>query len=519
MAEVESGAPDYEGGGLSRETNWWGAFVIGLAGTILVTGIAPVMVTSLGASAIPLMIAVTLSGYLLCLFLAELSAMMPERAGGSPTYAYVAYKDKWPRFAEHVNGFTCWAYWLGWFPVGPLNMILASYYIASLFGLNLTSGFTPIHTFIAYWTIGIAIAGIMIVFIPAWLGIRLGALFATVLGVISMIPLTFLAVAPIFVPSKTDWGQLTSPSLFSQIDGTAFFTNLYGHGWLTIYIAFCFLLTWNVIAMEAAACYIGECKDPKRDAKIAMNLEGLYGVFIYTMIPISFIVVIGIPQINSYVTSVGGLVDANQLFVTFANTLFGSSANWLDNLIAIMLITALSLSVLNAVMGSARGLHQMAIDGQFPRIFHKVNRHGVPGWSMGFNVVCMIALNFTGGAVEIYTLSNVGYTISFVPVLVGYFLLRRNRPDMQRPVRLPEFFKYLALALAAAFFVIWLYGGIVESSLPNAFLNNNDTRIYFVIGWIILLSYLPLYWYRKRVEDPRHADEAGGTAPAAAAGD
>ena len=40
----------YSSGGLRRETGWWGAFVIGLAGTILVTGIAPVMVTSLGAS-------------------------------------------------------------------------------------------------------------------------------------------------------------------------------------------------------------------------------------------------------------------------------------------------------------------------------------------------------------------------------------------------------------------------------------------------------------------------------------
>ena len=43
---------DYVGGGLPKTTNWWGAFVIGLAGTILVTGIAPVMVTSLGAVAI-----------------------------------------------------------------------------------------------------------------------------------------------------------------------------------------------------------------------------------------------------------------------------------------------------------------------------------------------------------------------------------------------------------------------------------------------------------------------------------
>ena len=101
-----TGAADYEGGGLSRETNWWGAFVIGLAGTILVTGIAPVMVTALGAAAIPIIVLITISGYLLCLLLAELSAMMPERTGGSPAYAYVAYKDKWPRFAKHVNGFT-----------------------------------------------------------------------------------------------------------------------------------------------------------------------------------------------------------------------------------------------------------------------------------------------------------------------------------------------------------------------------------------------------------------------------
>ncbi len=512
----ETGAPDYEGGGLSRETNWWGAFVIGLAGTILVTGIAPVMITSLGAAAIPLIILITITGYLLCLFLAELSAMMPERTGGSPTYAMVGYKDRWPNFAKHVNGFTCWAYWLGWFPVGPLNMILASYYIASLFGLDLTSGITPIHTFIAWWTVAIAIGGICLIFIPAWFGIRLGALFATFLGLVSMVPLTFLAIAPIFAPSKADWGQLSG---FKHLDGSSFFTAQLGHNWLTINLAFAFLLTWNVIAMEAAACYIGETRDPDRDAKIAMNAEGLYGLFIYTMIPISFIIVLGADQINSYVSEVGGLVDANQVFVTFANTLFGSSANWLDNLVAIMLITALSLSVLNAIMGSARGLHQMTIDGEFPRVFSKVNRHNVPGFAMGFNVICMIALVFTGGAVEIYTLSNVGYTVSFIPVLVAYYLLRQDRPEMRRPFKLPEFFKYIALFIAGLYFIIWSYGGIVEASLPNAFLGNNDTKIYFVIGWVILLSYLPLYWYRKRVEDPKYERRVGDITPLGTAGD
>jgi Amino acid permease len=83
---------DYVGGGLPKTGTWWSAFVIGLAGTILVTGIAPVMVVDLGASAVPVIFIITCSGWLLCLFLAELSAMMPDRSGGSPSYAYVAYR-------------------------------------------------------------------------------------------------------------------------------------------------------------------------------------------------------------------------------------------------------------------------------------------------------------------------------------------------------------------------------------------------------------------------------------------
>jgi amino acid transporter len=174
--------------------------------------------------------------------LAELSAMMPERTGGSPSYAYPAYRERWPRYAGHINGVTAWAYWLGWFPVAPLNMILASFYIVDKFGLS-TNGITPIHTPIAYWTIIISIIGILLVFIPAWLGIRLGAMFATVLGLLSMIPLTLIAILPLFKPSSRDFGNLSG---FKQLDGTSFFSPLLGHGWLTIYIAFAFLLTWNV---------------------------------------------------------------------------------------------------------------------------------------------------------------------------------------------------------------------------------------------------------------------------------
>jgi amino acid transporter len=482
----------YEASGLPRRINWWGAFVIGLAGTILVTGIAPVMVTSLGAASVPVIVVITITGYLVCLLLAELSAMMPDRSGGLPSYAYPAYKDRWPRFAEHVNGFTAWAYWLGWFPVAPLNMILASFYIVDRFGLS-TKGFTLFSTPIAWWTLAISVIGLLLLFIPALLGLRFGTVFATTLAVLSMIPLTFLAISWVFHPSVVDFGQLFH---FRHVDGSGFFASQFHHGWLTLYIAFSFLLTWNVIAMEAAACYIGETKNPDRDAKIAMNLEGLYGLFIYTMIPVAFVIVLGNHALGN-----AALVDPKTIFVNFASKVFGAGAgstilNWL---IAIMLILALVLSALNAITGTARSLHQMSTDGQFPKFFQHVNAHGVPDRSMMFNVACAILVVFAGGAVQIYTLSNVGYLASFIPVLVGYYLLRRYRPNVRRPFKLPEFMKYIALGIAAIYAVIYFYGGPVYANCTcNA--AGTKTLLYYFIGIAVLLAYVPLYYWRKRAD-------------------
>jgi amino acid transporter len=487
----------YEGGGLNQETNWWGAFVVGLAGTILVTGIAPVMVTTLGAASIPLIVVITFMGYLLCLLLAELAAMMPERTGGAPSFVYPSMREKWPRTAKHANGLSAWMYWLGWFPVAPLNMILASFYIADRLKLNTTAGFTPIHTFIAWWTLGIAAVGILLFFIPANLGIRVGTGFATVLGLLSMIPLTFLAVAWIFAGSA-DIGNVTS---FTQLDGSSFFSGLDGTGWFTLYIAYAFLLTWNVLAMEAAACYIGECKDPERDAKIAMNLEGGYGLFIYALIPVGFIAVLGAKALSN-----PDLVDPNTIFVTFAGKIFSTAGNALNWAIAIMLIIALALSALNAIMGCARSLHQMSIDGQFPRFFQRINKHGVPSRAMFFNVCASLVVLLAGGAVEIYSFSNVGYTGAMAMVCIAYFLLRQYKPNARRPVRLPGFFKWIALVLAACFIFIWSYGGIEYARIGN-------TEIYYFLGWVVALMYIPFYLYRTRIEDKRHPAPASADVP------
>ena len=493
MSDMHTDTLDYEQGNLQTGTNWWGAFVIGLAGTILVTGAAPAFLTVFGASYIPFITFFTLTGVVLCLLLAELSAMMPGRTGGSPSYAYPAYRERFPRLAPHVNGISAWMYWVGWMPVAPLNMILASFYITHILGLDASAGITPVSTFIPYWTLAITVVGLLLLSIPAYMGIRFGTSMATILAVLSMIPLTFLSIGFIFNLGAADWSELIG---FPHLDGSSFWAPMTADNGDTVspwimYIAYAFPLLWTVIAYEAAACYIGECKNPGRDAKIAMTLEGGYGVFVYTMLPISFVVILGASALSD-----PELVDPKTMFVTFASNVFpGIGGKLMEWAMAIMLIIALVLSALNSLMGCSRSLYQMSLDGQFPRFYQHVNSHSVPDRAMMTNVGASMVIAFMGGAIEIYSFSNVGYLGSFVPVLIGYYLLKNDRPNLNRPFNLPDYFKYIALFLAALYFFVWLVGGLIYSYYGGQ-------AIYYFLGLGAIFMYLPLYWYRK-AEDRR----------------
>jgi amino acid transporter len=461
---------------LARKTNWWGAFVIGLAGTILVTGIAPVAVQGIGPASIPLFLCTTAAGVILCLCLAELAALMPDRTGGLPSYAAETYQVFGPTVARHVGGVSAWAYGLGWFPVAPINMILAARYIASLWNLPLGPEFTPIGAPIPLTVLVIAVVGLLLLFIPCYKGIRFGAAFATVFGIISMIPLTLIVFLPLLRPQSMVWSRLNGfrPSA-PEAAGFSF------------YVSWIFVMTWSVLAMEASACYIGECERPSRDAKIAMTASGLYGFFIYAAIPIMLVVVLGTSQ-----------ADPLTAFIAYTQAIFGSGG-WAKWFIGIPLILALLLSVLNAIMGCGRALYQTAHDGLLPRAFQHRNEHGVPDVAMAFNLVASVAVVFFGSPVEIYIFSNMGYLFSLALALIGYFLHRQYQPDAPRPVRLPGFVRFVALGLGIAFLFIWAYGGYYASDIAVS----AGKRWLFFLGLAVIFMYMPLFAYRRLVDDRR----------------
>ena len=72
--------------------------------------------------------------------------------------------------------------------------------------------------------------------------------------------------------------------------------------------------------------------------------------------------------------------------------------------------------------------------------------------------------------------------------------------------------KYVALLIAAFYAVIYFYGGPVYAACTCSLAGKN-TLVYYFIGIGTLLSYLPLYWYRKNVEDKKTAPAGGAALP------
>jgi amino acid transporter len=475
-----------EVGTLSKETNWWGAFVIGLAGTILIIGLVGYALVSLGGASIPLFAILTAVGVALCFCLAELAAAMPHRAGGLPSYAFETFRPLGESWGKHVGGLSSWAYWLGWFTVAPINAILAANYIIALFKIDTGSGttFGPISSgFGAEVSVTQFIVGaliLLVMFVPCLLGIRLGARFATILGIASIIPLVLLVLLPFIHPSKIDLGNLDGFGLPAGVNGS----------WQLI-IGWAFIFTWSVLAMEAAACYIGECRDPGRDAKIAMTASGLFGFFIYVSIPVMVLAVLG----TGVISKQSG--DAQELFISYTNRLFGTSEFW-KWFVGLVLILALMLSVINAIAGCARGLWQNAHDGVLPRWFGHVNRHGVPDWAMTFNVVCSTLVLLIGSPLQIYVFSNMGYLLALAISLIGYSIYRSRRPDVVRPVRMPDWMSPLAMILGIGLLAIWAVGGY----LSPKYVVGTDQQWLWYVGLLLLVLYIPLYAWRV-AEDRR----------------
>jgi amino acid transporter len=117
--------------------------------------------------------------------------------------------------------------------------------------------------------------------------------------------------------------------------------------------------------------------------------------------------------------------------------------------------------------------------------------------------------------------SNVGYVFATCTALSAFVLLRRDRPNWPRPVRLPNWYVPLGAALAGFNFILLIFGGFIYSGgflgITGYGYGWDKTRA----GLIVLLAAFVLYLWRHRRagQDPDPparggpADAGGGDAP------
>jgi amino acid transporter len=106
-------------------------------------------------------------------------------------------------------------------------------------------------------------------------------------------------------------------------------------------------------------------------------------------------------------------------------------------------------------------------------------------------------------------MSNIGYVLCHVLALSGFLLLRKDRPNWPRPLKVGRGWVFMAGVLMVYNAVILIVG----AGAPK--LNGYGTWTDFFIGVGILLASVVLFFYRRIVQDKEsiHWNEPTPTMP------
>jgi amino acid transporter len=186
------------------------------------------------------------------------------------------------------------------------------------------------------------------------------------------------------------------------------------------------------------------------------------------------------------------------------------------DLMVVLLIASLFISMNTATADGARALYGIARDGVTVKELYHLNRFHVPARAMTLDMLINILLVlFVGNILAILVAGNLGYMSAHFFALTGFLLLRRDRPNWPRPIRLASPWVLVAGLLAAinAFFII------IGASNPSLTGYGGTKETWIGVG-VLLISVL-LYVYRRAVQDrqpvhlrePRLAEEEVATHP------
>jgi amino acid transporter len=162
----------------------------------------------------------------------------------------------------------------------------------------------------------------------------------------------------------------------------------------------------------------------------------------------------------------------------------------------VCLIFSFLLSMATSTADAGRALYGISKAGLTIKWLGHINRFHVPGNAMTVDLVvntCLIL--FISSNLAILYMSNIGYVLANVFALSAFLLLRRDRPNWPRPLKVSPVWVGIAVLLLLYAIVILVVG----AGAPK--LNGYGTWTDFFIGVGILAASVLLFFYRRIVED------------------
>src|SRR5262249_24407465 len=352
------------------------------------------------------------------------------------------------------------------------------------------------------------VAILMIAFITFLntLGVRLGKLIQNVFTSAKTVSLVGLIVLGVFVGRNAaaisdNFSHLWAVRGATPLEpGIGFLRGLLptvtaGSGAFGLLVAYCVAQVgslfsadaWNNIGFTAA-----EVKNPKRDVALSMAFGTIIVITLYCLANLAYLCTLTLAQIQN--------APCGRVATAALHTIFGTAG-------AAIMAVAIIISTFGCnnglILAGSRVSYAMAQDGLFFQATGKLNKRGVPGTALIFQGIWIAVLilartrNPDGSYGNLYNdlLNYVVFAvlIFYALTIAGIFVLRRKRPDADRP------YKAFGYPVVPALYVL-------AAATINLVLLLYQTKTALV-GLVIVLIGVPVYWFWSRGATRAHSPD------------
>lgn len=401
----------------------------------------------------------------------ELSAMYP-RAGGQYVYLKEAYNPLvgflygWSFFSVIQTGTIA--------AVGVAFAKFAGYFFPAL-NMQDQNILTQLGSIKIYPAQLIAIGIVVLLTYINTRGVKEGKLIQTtftvskLLALFGLILCGFLFVDTSYWSANWESGMIAQKALLNE-DGSITWESI---GGITLLGAIAASMVGSIFSSDAwnnVTFIAGEIKNPKRNIGLSLFLGTLLVTIIYVSANLMYLNVLPLNQIAK--------PEEDRLAVAAASVIFGAAGR---SIIAVLIMVSTFGCINGLVMAGARVYYTMAQDGLFFKQAAKLNGNAVPQWALWSQAVVASLLCLSGRYGELLDMVSFVVVIFYVLTIIGIFILRKKRPDIERPYKafgypfLP--FIYVVMGLT---FCILLVMFKPEYTWPGLIITLLGVPLYFI---------------------------------------